>query len=71
MAKRFSKPVEVPTTVFDGLETVQETGETSMRDHQAVETIAWRLGYPEAAQWIHEHQQEYLEGLTHGFANAE
>jgi hypothetical protein len=31
--KRFENPVEVPTAVFDGLETVQESRETSMLDH--------------------------------------
>jgi hypothetical protein len=34
--RRFENPVEVPTAVFDGLETVQESRETSMLDHQAV-----------------------------------
>jgi hypothetical protein len=68
MAKRFSNPIELPIAVFDGLESVQESGETNMQDHQAVELSAARLGYPEAAQWVHEHQNEYLEGLYRGFA---
>jgi hypothetical protein len=68
MAKRFSNPIELPTAVFDGLESVQESGETMMQDHQAVEDIAVRLGYPETAQWVHEHQTEYIEGLFRGFA---
>ncbi|MDX6382314.1 MAG: hypothetical protein QOI57_3338 [Rubrobacteraceae bacterium] len=68
MAKRFLNPIELPTAVFDGLESVQESGETNMQDHQAVEVIAARLGYPETAQWVHEHQNEYLEGLFEGFA---
>ncbi|MBA3474016.1 MAG: DUF5049 domain-containing protein, partial [Rubrobacter sp.] len=58
MPKRFENPVAVPTAVFDGLETVQESGETSMVDHRAVQEIADRLGYPEAALWIREHQHE-------------
>jgi hypothetical protein len=41
--RRFENPVEVPTAVFDGLETVQESRETSMLDHQAVQEIAARL----------------------------
>ena len=57
--------------MFDGLETVQELGETNMQDHQAVEAIAARLGYPEAAQWIHEHPHEYYEGLFRGFVATE
>ena len=61
----------VPTAVFDGLETVQETRETSILDHRAVQEIAQRLGYPETTMWVQEHQQEYLEGISHGFVVAE
>jgi hypothetical protein len=57
--------------VFDGLETVQEVGETNMQDNQAVQDIAIRMGYPETAQWVHEHPQEYSEGLFRGFVAAE
>ena len=71
MPKRFENPVAVPTAVFDGLETVQETRETSMLDHQAVQDIADRLGYPETMRWVREHQQEYLEGVSRGFVVTE
>ncbi|MCA1731498.1 MAG: DUF5049 domain-containing protein [Actinobacteria bacterium] len=57
--------------MFDGLETVQESGETSMVDHQAVQEIATRLGYPETALWVREHQNECLEGIFRGFVVAE
>jgi hypothetical protein len=57
--------------VFDGLETVQESRETNMQDHQAVEVVAARLGYPETARWVHEHPQEYSEGIFRGFVAAE
>ena len=43
MPKRFENPIAVPTAVFDGLETVQETRAASMLDHQAVQEIAERL----------------------------
>jgi hypothetical protein len=69
--KRFENPVKIPTAVFDGLETVQETREASMRDHQAVQEIADRLGSPETALWIGENRQEYLEGVSRGFVVAE
>ena len=69
--KRFENPVAVPTVVFYGLETVQESRETSMLDHQAVQEIAERLGYPETALWVREHQHEYLEGVSRGFVVAE
>ena len=71
MPRRFENPVEVPTAVFDGLETVQESRETSMLDHQAVQDIADRLGYPETAFWIREHRQAYPEGVSRGFVVAE
>ncbi len=71
MPKRFENPVAVPTVVFDGLETVQETRETSMMDHRAVQEIADRLGYPETTMWVWDHQQEYLEGGSRGFVVAE
>ena len=71
MPKRFENPVAVPTVVFDGLETVQETRETSMLDHRAVQEIVDRLGYPETTMWVREHQQEYLEGVSRGFVVAE
>ena len=42
-----------------------------MLDHQAVQVIANRLGYPEAALWVREHQHEYLEGIFRSFVIAE
>ena len=53
--------------VLDGLETVRESGETSMTDISKVQYIATRLGYPEAASWLEEHRHEYSEGLFRGF----
>ncbi len=49
--------------VFEGLGTVQESGQTNMLDHQAVHSIATRMGYPEAALWVGEHRHEYSEGV--------
>ena len=57
--------------MFEGLEVVQESEETNMQDHQAVQDIAIRMGYPETAQWVHEHQHEYSEGLFRGFVAEE
>ena len=71
MPKRFENPVEVTAAVFDGLETVQESRETSMLDHQAVQDIAVRLDYPETTSWIRENRQAYLEGVSRGFVVAE
>ncbi len=57
--------------VFEGLGAVQESGQTNMLDYQAVQDIATRMGYPEAAQWVREHQHEYSEGIFRGFVTAE
>ena len=57
--------------MFEGLEAVQESAGTSMLDYQAVHLIATRMGYPDTALWVHEHQHEYSEGLFRGFAAAE
>jgi hypothetical protein len=57
--------------VFEGLEVVQESEETNMQDHQAVEVVAIRMGYPETALWVYEHQHEYSEGIFRGFVAAE
>jgi hypothetical protein len=68
--KRFKDPIPVPTIVLDGLETVQESGETNMQDYFVVKALAIRLGYPEAAHWIEEHPRDYAEGVFRGFVTS-
>jgi len=70
MPKRFENPIELPTTVLDGLESVRESGEVNMQDSAKVQAIATRLGYPEVAAWIEEHPYEYQEGIFRGFVTA-
>ena len=69
--KRFEDPTEVPPSVFEGLEIVQESEETNMLDYQAVQDIAIRMGYPETALWVREHRHEYSEGIFRGFLSTE
>lgn len=57
--------------MFEGLGAVQESGQTNMLDYQTVRSVATRMGYPEAALWVHEHQREYSEGIFRGFVAAE
>jgi hypothetical protein len=57
--------------VFEGLGTVQESGQTNMLDYQAVRSIATRIGYPEVALWVDEHRHEYSEGVFRGFVATE
>jgi Domain of unknown function (DUF5049) len=67
MPKRFEDPIQVPTAVLDGLESVRESGETNMQDVRKVEATATRLGYPEVVAWIEDHPHEYREGIFRGF----
>jgi hypothetical protein len=67
MPKRFEDPIEVPTAVFDGLESVRESGETNMQNSAKVQAIAAYLGYSEAVAWIENHPDEYQEGIFRGF----
>ena len=57
--------------MFEGLGAVQELGEINMLDHQAVRTVAIRMGYPEATLWVDEHRHEYSEGVFRGFVATE
>ena len=41
-----------------------------MLNLQVVQEVADRLGYPETALWVREHQHEYLEGVSSGFVVA-
>jgi hypothetical protein len=70
MPKRLEDPIQLPTAVLDGLETVRETGETNMQDTQKVQAIATRLGYPEVVAWIEDHPHEYQQGILRGFVAA-
>jgi hypothetical protein len=70
MPKRFEDPIQVPTAVLDGLETVRELGVTNMQDLTKVQATATRLVYPEVEAWIEDHPQEYREGIFRGFVTA-
>ncbi len=70
MPKRFEHPIQVPTAVLDGLESVRESGETNMQDPAKVQDIATRLGYPEVVAWLEDHLDEYQEGIFLGFVDA-
>jgi len=61
MPKRYEDPIQLPTAMIDGLESVRESGETDMQDSAKVQAIATRLGYHEAAAWIEDHPYEYQE----------
>jgi len=67
MPKRFEDPIQLPTAVLDGLESVRESGEANMQDRRVVQAEAARLGYPEAVEWIEDHPHEYTEGVFRGF----
>ena len=70
MPKRFENPIQLPTAVLDGLETVREPGETNMQDTTKVQAIATRLGYPGIVAWIEDHPHEYQQGIFRGFVGS-
>ena len=43
MPTRFENPIEVPTVVLDGLETVRESGETNIQDTKKVTSYSGPL----------------------------
>lgn len=69
--KRFEDPIEVPSSMFEGLEVVQESEETNMLGYQVVQDIAISMGYFETALWVREHRREYSEGIFRGFVTGE
>jgi len=70
MPKRFEDPIQVPTAVLDGLESVRESGEpNNLANPRAVQAMTARLGYPETVAWIEDHPHDYTEGLFRGFVS--
>jgi hypothetical protein len=45
-------PVTVTADVLEGLEAVWFSGETDMGDTRAVQTLAFRMGYPYTTWWL-------------------
>lgn len=60
--------MQVPKKVHEGLEAVRESGKTNMFITPQVIRWALALGYPETAQWIESHRNEYWVGVFEGFS---
>ena len=56
----------VSKEVREGILAVRDTGRTNMFDVDAVKKIAYELGYEEAADWIENHEGEYVAGIFEG-----
>ena len=61
------RPVTVTADVLEGLEAVWLSGETDMGDMRAVQTLAFRMGYPYTTWWLEFFPNLYIVGLAHGF----
>lgn len=59
--------IKVSEEVYEGLETVRESGETNMFDYNSVIAIASREGYVDTVVWLMEHKNEYIQGVFQGF----
>lgn len=60
-------PIKVPPEVMVGLQAVRKSGTTNMLDVPVVCLQAVALGYTEAANWIKENKDAYLDGISKGF----
>jgi len=61
--------MQVPKKVYDGLEAVRVSGKTNMLITPQVIRWALAMGYPETAQWIETHRNEYWVGVFEGFSS--
>ena len=65
--ERMTDRVSVPPAVLTGLEAVRASDRCRLLDVPCV--LSWLAvhNYPQAAQWIRDHQDDYIAGVLHGF----
>ena len=59
--------VSVPSSVWQGIDAVRESGRTNMLDRPVVADLAAQMGYPDATNWIMKNPKLYAEGVFRGF----
>jgi hypothetical protein len=64
-------PVRVTAGVLEGLNAVRHSGEAHMGDPRAVQTLAFRMGYPQTTWWLEFFPNLYIAGLNQGFVAEE
>ncbi|WP_449416020.1 DUF5049 domain-containing protein [Phormidium nigroviride] len=61
------QPILVPAHILEGIKAVRECGTTNMFDVAIAKVQAVALGYPETADWIDSHREDYEQGIVSGF----
>ena len=61
------EPVLIPKNVFEELESVRRYTRANVLDIPTIRHVAMETEKPALVLWIDEHEQEYGQGLLHGF----
>ncbi len=68
--KEENDEIEVPESVFLGLEEVRESGRVNMFDWKGVISLLYEGELHEAADWVKSNRSLYAEGIFRGFKSA-
>ena len=61
------EPVRIPKKVLEELESVRRYTRAEVLDIPTLRHVAMETEKPALVLWIDEHEQEYGQGLLHGF----
>ncbi len=61
------EPVRIPKKVLEELESVRRYTRANVLDIPTIRHVAMETEKPALVLWIDEHEQEYGQGLLHGF----
>lgn len=61
------EPVRIPKKVLEELESVRRYTRAEVLDIPTLRYLAMEMEKPALVLWIDEHEQEYGQGLLHGF----
>ena len=61
------EPVRIPKKVLEELESVRRYTRANVLDIPTIRHVAMETAKPALVLWIDEHEQEYGQGLLHGF----
>ena len=61
------EPVRIPKNVLEELESVRRYTRAEVLDIPTIRHVAMETEKPALVLWIDEHEQEYGQGLLHGF----
>ena len=60
-------PVRIPKEILEELESVRRYTRAEVLDIPTLRYVAMETEKPALVLWIDEHEQEYGQGLLHGF----